>query len=63
MNTAEMIWTFQDLMPEMMHIGRINPETNELELSREPVMVESGCSCRMNPEPLEIIGQSDVNLW
>lgn len=41
-----------------MHVGRVDPETSDLELSREPVMVESGCSCRFNRQPLDIIGQS-----
>ncbi|KAI9553860.1 hypothetical protein GHT06_019130 [Daphnia sinensis] len=51
----------QDVVPEMMHVGRINSESNELELSREPVMVESGCSCRLNREPLDIIDGTDID--
>ena len=46
----------KDFVPEMLHVVRVNLESNELDLSREPVMVESGCSCRFNREPLDIIG-------
>lgn len=53
-----MMRMLQDFVPEMMHIARINPDSDELQLTREPVWLENGCSCRLNPEPLEIIGQS-----
>lgn len=52
------------MAPEMMHIGRINADSNDLEFFREAVMVESGCSCRLNPEPVDVIGQSlGINFY
>ncbi|EFX72430.1 hypothetical protein DAPPUDRAFT_308231 [Daphnia pulex] len=61
----------QELTPEMMYVGRVDLETSDLELSREPVMVESGCSCRFNRQPLDIIDgivmdetmTSFIDLW
>lgn len=36
----------------MMHVAQFDDETQELRGHREPVLLESGCSCRMsNREP------------
>lgn len=48
--------TQQDFVAEMMYVAKLNATTQEIRTHREPVLVESGCSCRMNQEPLKVAG-------
>ena len=46
----------QDYVPEMMFVAQHNSDTMQIIIHRQPVLVENGCTCRFNSNPITLLG-------